>query len=153
MAPLLYTQIHCLREGQILLMKRNKEPNLGLWVAPGGKIEAHESPYESAVRELREETGLRAHEVQLRGIASIVMPALTEPCIQFLFVVPRFSGMLVADEREGSLRWWAVDEALRLPMPSFNAGFLPRILDGSGTLTQAKYVYDGAWRLVEVGEH
>ena len=37
---MLYTQVHCLRDDQVLLMKRHKEPNLGQWVAPGGKIEA-----------------------------------------------------------------------------------------------------------------
>jgi len=36
----LYTLVHCLCDGQVLLMQRHKEPNLGLWVAPGGKIEA-----------------------------------------------------------------------------------------------------------------
>jgi len=34
MIPLLFTQVHCLHNNQVLLVKRNKEPNLGLWVAP-----------------------------------------------------------------------------------------------------------------------
>lgn len=72
MTSLLYTQVHCLHGGQVLLMKRHKEPNLGLWVAPGGKIEPHESPYESAARELYEETGLVARDMHLWGIVSVV---------------------------------------------------------------------------------
>lgn len=29
---------------QVLMLHRNKEPNKGLWVAPGGKVEMHEAP-------------------------------------------------------------------------------------------------------------
>jgi 8-oxo-dGTP diphosphatase len=43
---------------RILLGKRNKDPQRGSWVIPGGKIHAFESIAEAAVRELREETGL-----------------------------------------------------------------------------------------------
>ncbi len=51
MTPILTTLIYCLREEQTLLLERRKEPNLGLWVAPGGKIELGESPHECARRE------------------------------------------------------------------------------------------------------
>jgi 8-oxo-dGTP diphosphatase len=134
-------------------MKRNKEPNLGLWVAPGGKIEVDEAPYECAIRELREETGLRAHSIHFRGLVSIAMPLLSQTCLQFLFSVTDFSGDLIADEREGELSWWPVDEALNLPMPSANARFLPRILHLSQPFYQAKYVYDSEWLLIETVEH
>jgi 8-oxo-dGTP diphosphatase len=149
----LFTQLHCLNNDRVLLMKRNKEPNLGQWVAPGGKIEADESPYESAARELLEETNLRAHTMHLRGIVSVVMPALTEPCMQFLYAVTRFSGELRADEKEGSLRWWSVEEIQQLSMPQSNSVYLPRILDLSTPFYQAKYVFDADWTLTDMIEH
>src|ERR1035441_7311035 len=43
----------------ILLGKRNKDPQRGSWVLPGGKIHAFESIAEAAARELQEETGLQ----------------------------------------------------------------------------------------------
>jgi len=43
---------------RILLGQRNKDPQRGSWVIPGGKIHAFESIAEAAVRELHEETGL-----------------------------------------------------------------------------------------------
>src|SRR5512144_1441434 len=86
----LFTQVYCVRDECILLMKRNKEPNYGLWVAPGGKIEKDESPWECAVRELHEETGLQAQTLQLRGIVSMVSPKFGMPCIQFLYLVSAF---------------------------------------------------------------
>ena len=43
---------------RILLGKRNKDPQRGNWVLPGGKIHAFESIADAAARELEEETGL-----------------------------------------------------------------------------------------------
>jgi len=43
---------------RILLGKRNKDPQRGNWVLPGGKIHAFESIAQAAARELEEETGL-----------------------------------------------------------------------------------------------
>src|ERR1700674_1064708 len=44
---------------RILLGQRNKDPQRGSWVIPGGKIHAFESIATAAARELEEETGLR----------------------------------------------------------------------------------------------
>lgn len=46
------------RDGRVLLVKRNIEPGLGLWSLPGGFIEENETVEEAVVREVREETGL-----------------------------------------------------------------------------------------------
>lgn len=48
---------------RILLGKRDKDPQRGNWVLPGGKIHAFESIADAAARELAEETGLTV-EVQ-----------------------------------------------------------------------------------------
>jgi 8-oxo-dGTP diphosphatase len=45
-------------QGRLLLGRRGKEPNYGLWVIPGGGIEGGESWAVAAHRELLEETGL-----------------------------------------------------------------------------------------------
>jgi 8-oxo-dGTP diphosphatase len=153
MVSLLYTQVHCLRAGQVLLMHRHKQPNLGLWVAPGGKIETHESPYESAARELYEETGLVVREMHLRGLVSAVAPARRHSSIHFLYAVTAFTGQLVADGREGALRWWPVADAVQLPMPHANALFLPHVVDSRRPFYQAKYVCDADWNLIQMVEH
>lgn len=153
MIPVLCTQVHCLTGGQILLMRRNKQPNLGLWVAPGGKIEIHESPYECAVRELYEETGLSVCEMSLRGMVTLVIPTIKQPILHFLYLVTSFTGEIKGEEREGTLQWWPVGEIEQIEMPPANRKFLPEILNGSQTFYQAKYVYNDEERLIEVIEY
>jgi len=47
------------QNGEVLLLKRPKEAHQGgLWSFPGGKVEGDEMPLDTAVRELKEETGL-----------------------------------------------------------------------------------------------
>ena len=105
--------IYARREGKVLLMHRNKEPNLGLWTAPGGKIESGESPHETARREMAEETGLEVGDLYLRGICTLVSPLQEWSWYLFVFVTTRFQGTLKADEREGNLAWVPLVAALR----------------------------------------
>jgi 8-oxo-dGTP pyrophosphatase MutT (NUDIX family) len=51
--------------GRILLVK---DGGTGVWVAPGGSIEPHESPADAAVRETWEETGLLVEPVRILGV-------------------------------------------------------------------------------------
>ena len=59
---------------QILLGKRNKDPQRGNWVIPGGKIHAFESIAEAAARELREETGLLVEVGERFSVYEIINP-------------------------------------------------------------------------------
>lgn len=51
------------RGAEVLLVQRDKNPDAGLWGFPGGHVELGETGLEAAVRELHEETGLRADPV------------------------------------------------------------------------------------------
>lgn len=153
MNPILATLVYCLKDDHVLLMYRNKEPNYGLWVAPGGKVEAGESPYECAIRELREETGLRTQALRYRGMITEVSPRADWQWMLFLYAATVVEGRLDADEREGTLRWWLLDEAAEAPMPEADTVFFPRIVDLTAPLYHAKYVYDGDLNVVDIVEY
>lgn len=63
--------------GEHLLLLRAKPPNLGIWSPIGGKLEMEtgESPFECAVRETYEETGLRVDASALHLFAMIAEKA------------------------------------------------------------------------------
>jgi ADP-ribose pyrophosphatase YjhB (NUDIX family) len=44
--------------GRLLLVKRNERPSKGMWSFPGGALELGETTADTAVREIKEETGL-----------------------------------------------------------------------------------------------
>jgi len=59
---------------RILLGQRNKEPQRGAWVIPGGKIHAFERIADAAARELEEETGLKVEVGDQVRVYEIVNP-------------------------------------------------------------------------------
>ena len=56
--------------GQVVLARRSIRPGYGLWVIPGGFVEAGETVASAAVRETAEEVGLLVHLVRLLGVYS-----------------------------------------------------------------------------------
>jgi ADP-ribose pyrophosphatase YjhB (NUDIX family) len=56
------------RDGKLLLVRREREPFKDLWDLPGGFLDAGEHPEAAVVRELREETGLEVRPTRLFGI-------------------------------------------------------------------------------------
>ena len=55
--------------GHVLMIKRRAEPGRGLWALPGGYVNANtdKTVLDAAIRELREETGIKVPEPVLRG--------------------------------------------------------------------------------------
>lgn len=142
--------VYALRDRQVLLLRRNKQPNLGLWIAPGGKIENDESPHEAARRELAEETGLTAVDLTWRGLCTEVSPLPDWQWLLFIYVTRQFSGDLRPDLREGELAWVDLDTYFHdLPIPEADRIFAPRILETDTGMFEAKFVYDATLTLVE----
>jgi 8-oxo-dGTP diphosphatase len=113
----------------LLISKRQKGKHLeGFWEFPGGKMEAGETPLQALRRELREELGIIALEV--------------DPCQQVLHHYPdqnilldvwevkSFQGSVVA--REGQeLKWVAVDQLVRYRFPDADLPVLKTIVSSA----------------------
>ncbi len=149
MARIASVLVYARQDDRVLLIHRNKAPNLGLWIAPGGKVELNESPMDAARREMLEETGLHVRDLRWNGFCTEVSPRPDWQWFLFIYVTECFDGDLTPDLREGSLRWVSLAEYYRdLPIPQADAIFAPRILSSDQDFFHAKFVYDQELNLV-----
>ncbi|MCR8826633.1 NUDIX hydrolase [Pseudosulfitobacter koreensis] len=63
-APTLAALAVVIRDDHVLLVQRRNEPDAGLWGFPGGHVDLGETALDAAVRELAEETGVRARALR-----------------------------------------------------------------------------------------
>jgi 8-oxo-dGTP diphosphatase len=60
------------RGGRLLLVRRSNRPDAGRWGFPGGKIEPGEATMAAALRELAEETGVRAEPAEVLTAVDVI---------------------------------------------------------------------------------
>jgi ADP-ribose pyrophosphatase YjhB (NUDIX family) len=155
MSPIITTLVYCVRNDEVLLVRRSKEPFKGHWTAPGGKREPGESPRECAARELLEETGLLARDLRLRGVLVETSPRPDWQWLMFAYVVKQFEGNVASDTlvREGLLRWVKIGAYDDLLLPAADAVFMPRVLSEGDGVYEAHFVYDGEKKITAVHEY
>lgn len=104
------------RDGKIVLIRRNKEPFRGRWALPGGFAEKNETAEECCEREAFEETGLRVRVKKLIGVFSDPGrdPRRTVAAAYLCEVV---GGELKGGTDAKEARWFALEE---LPALAFD---------------------------------
>ena len=111
-------------EGRILLCRVGPgEADAGHWMLPGGGLDFGEDPAASALRELREESGLTGELLGLATVDARVHPARAgRPSdLHKVRIVyrGRATGGTLRDETDGSTdtcAWFTLYEARRLPL-------------------------------------
>lgn len=98
-----------IENGRILLINRAKEPDLGKWAIPGGRIEENETAEECLKREFKEETGLDVEPVKLIGIYS---DPKRDPrkIIGAAYIVKRIGGEIKAGDDAGEAKWFGIEK-------------------------------------------
>ena len=97
------------RENGKVLLQRRRLSWTGLSF-PGGHVEPGESFYDSALREVKEETGLTVRNLHLCGVIHWFDRAKSSRYLVFLYRTPDFSGELLPQTEEGEVFWLPVDE-------------------------------------------
>lgn len=99
----------------LLLARRAKEPNIGRWVFPGGKVEPFESIRAAAARELLEETGLHVNVGEQIGAFEIIEPPNEHRVIIYSWAEP-VGGTLRAESDVTDLRFCTREEISELDL-------------------------------------
>jgi 8-oxo-dGTP diphosphatase len=139
---LLATLCYLKRDGQTLMVHRNKKPgdiHAGKWNGLGGKFVPGETPEECVIREVREESGLEIVDPRLHGL--VMFPGFKgNDWYVFVFTATEFTGGLI-DSPEGELRWVPDGELEALSLWPSDKIFFGWMREGK--FFSAKFVYEG----------
>ncbi len=110
------------RGDRLLLVRRINPPSQDMFAFPGGRGEPGETPADTALRELQEETGIVARRPQL--FATYDLPSrdsagqLTSHFLLSVFLVEadEQAAALAADDAADA-GWFTLEEIRRLPAP------------------------------------
>jgi len=94
--PMLATDVVIRYKGGVVLVRRKNGPFRGKWALPGGFVRYGEKVELAAVREAREETGLR---VKLRDLLGVYSDPKRDPrghIVSVCFLAQRVSGKMKA---------------------------------------------------------
>ena len=118
MQPKLAAIAVVIHEDRVLLVRRKKEPDAGRWGFPGGHVDPGETALAAAVRELAEETSVRAApERYLTNLDIIVRDDAGALRFHFLLaaVLCRYvSGTPLADDDVSDAAWFALKDVAQL---------------------------------------
>lgn len=102
-------------EKQFLLLKRLKEPNKDMYTPVGGKIDPYESPYDAAIRETFEETGIKVDKMLYCG--SLIETSPTKYNWSSSVYLADIEMQSPPPCNEGGLKWIDFENVLDVPTP------------------------------------
>ncbi len=123
------TLIYLEKNNQYLMLHRNKKENdlnEGFWIGVGGHVESGETPDQTIVREVKEETGLDLLSFKKRGLIYFKNDDFEEE--MYLYTSSDFKGDLISCN-EGDLHWVDISKVMELPIWEGDKIFLKYLVD------------------------
>ncbi len=113
--------------GKVLVQERTKSWK-GL-AFPGGHVDEGESIVDSAIREVKEETGLDVKNLRSCGVVHWSNNKTFDRFMVFLFKTTDFEGEIIKEMEEGKNYWISVDELSGLKTANGFHNYLPLFLE------------------------
>jgi 8-oxo-dGTP diphosphatase len=111
-------------DDRLLLVRRAAGPGSGRWSVPGGRVEPGEALTDAVVRELREETGLRATCGDFLGWVERIGPGYHYVILDFRATVIDAPERAIAGDDAKEVAWVPLDEVAGWPLVDGLAEFL-----------------------------
>jgi ADP-ribose pyrophosphatase YjhB (NUDIX family) len=129
--PLIGVSVMVRRDDRVLLIKRGREPLLGLWAFPGGLVELGERLEDAAKREVREEAGIEIDGLEQVDLAEIVRrdpnDTVDSHYVLIVFAARHSSGEPAAGDDAAEARWVAPHEWATMKLTADTARILSRL--------------------------
>lgn len=113
--------------GKVIVQERIKS-----WCGvsfPGGHVENGESIYDSAVREIKEETGLTIENLKYCGIIYWFNNVTEDKYFVHLYKTTDYSGEMLEKTEEGRVFWTSIEELYNMNLSSNFREYLPVFLE------------------------
>ena len=137
--PILGVGAVVIDDGKVLLVKRGKEPSLGEWSLPGGRVKLGESIRDAIEREVSEETGL---DIETGDIVEILERIFRDEggVVKYHYLLVDYlatpiGGRLEASSDALDAAFFGIDEISRLNLPDITERV---ILKGFDTFNLSK---------------
>lgn len=98
-------------DGNLLLVKRKKDPFKGLLSIPGGFVNLGEKVEDAAKREVYEETNLEVEPIEILGVYSDPQRDPRGHTISISFIGKAIGGIAKAGDDADSLKWVSLDDS------------------------------------------
>ena len=98
-------------------------------VFPGGHPEENESIYDSAIREIKEETGLEIRNLKSCGFMYWDNNKTGDKYFCYFYKTTDYSGELLEKTDEGRVFWTSLEELIKMPHPTNFMEYLPMFLE------------------------
>ncbi len=107
--PMIGVHALIVKDGCILLVKRAKDPNKGMWGIPGGRLELGETYSEAAKRELLEECSIEIEIERLLDVTDYILRDEQDRIkyhFLLLYLLARYrKGTVKAESDEEEAKW------------------------------------------------
>ncbi|WP_342566145.1 NUDIX domain-containing protein [Paenibacillus sp. FSL R7-0345] len=132
--------IMLVQDGQVLLLRRCNTGHMdGYYGFPGGKLDGGETLQMAAIREAREETGIRIDPDELRMLGTMHIKTAGGERIDFFFQAKEWSGEIsnLEPQKCDDLGWYDIDK-----LPDNALPFITKAMD---TFGRGEWFVESGW--------